>query len=114
MQNGEPIHQIRLADWVNKKGQLPHVKFRESGWLLVRAVNDVTQTYRFATTGPYYVEIGERPRISHGGSEFFLEWLIERTDNLKIENKKEREVVLKYHRQAHDFWQNLVDTANAK
>ena len=35
-------------------------------------------TYRFATTAPYYVEIGDQPRISKTSAQFFLDWVDER------------------------------------
>ena len=76
---------------------------------MIRAVTDVPDTYRFATTGPYYVEIGDQPRISKASAQFFLDWVTERTQNLKLEDADEREAVLKYHRQARDFWQDLVE-----
>jgi len=34
------------------------VKFNESGWFLVRVITDNPKTFRFASTAPYYVEIG--------------------------------------------------------
>ena len=39
------------------------ISFSRSGWFLVRAIADVAQTFRFASTGPFYVETeGRRSR----------------------------------------------------
>ncbi len=114
IKNGELDQQVRLDDWAKMGGKLPPLNFQESGWFVIRAVTGVPDTYRFATTGPYYVEIGYRPRISKASAQFFLDWVNERTKNLKLEDPSERETVLKYHRQARDFWRGLVEKANAE
>ncbi len=116
IKDGDVAQQVRLDDWAKTGGKLPLLKFNQSGWFLIRAVTDVPDTYRYATTGPYYVEIGYQPRISKASAQFFLDWVDERmakvTENL--EDPSQREAVLKYHRQARDFWQGLVEKANAK
>jgi hypothetical protein len=114
IKNGELAHQVRLDDWAKMGGKLPPLNFNESGWFVIRAVTDVPNTYRFATTGPYYVEIGDGPRISKSSAQFFLDWVSERANDLKLDDADEREAILKYHRQARDFWQSLVDKANAE
>ena len=63
VKNGQVKHSIPF-DKYSKSGRLPNVEFDSSGWFLVRAVTDLPNTYRFAMTGPYYVEIGGKPRIS--------------------------------------------------
>jgi len=50
------VHDVRLDDWAKSDGQLPTVEFRESGWLLVQAITSNPRTFRFASTGPVYVE----------------------------------------------------------
>ncbi len=113
VQNGRVIQSVRL-DEVAKTGRLPPVRFTESGWVLVRAVTDVDKTYRFASTGPWYVEIGEQPRISKSAAQFFLDWMNERTEKLKLEDPAERAEVLKFHDAARKFWQQRVSQANAE
>ena len=114
IKNGELAHQVRLDDWAQMGGKLPPLTFKESGWFLIRAVASVPGTYRFATTGPYYVEIGYQPRISKASAQFFLDWVNERAENVKLKDANQRESVLKYQHQARDFWQGLVEKANAK
>jgi hypothetical protein len=90
------------------------VKFQRSGWLLIRAVTDNVKTYRFASTGPYYVEIAGTPRISKQSAQFFLDWVQERAKQIQLSDPAQREEVIKYHRTARDFWQKKVEEANAE
>ncbi len=114
IRDGELAHQVRLDEWAKLNGKLPPMVFKESGWFLIRAVTGVPDTYRFATTGPYYVQIGYEPRISKSSAQFFLDWVTERARNLKLKDPAQREAVIKYQRQARDFWKNLVEKSNAK
>lgn len=111
VKNGEVVHQVRLRDYAEMGGQLPSVTFKESGWLLIRAVTDNPKTYRFASTGPYYVEIGEKLRISRQAASFFLEWVEERMAQLDLTDQEQQEAVLKYHRAARSYWQKVVSAA---
>ena len=45
-------------------GKLATITFDRSGWFLVRAVADFPYTFRFASTAPFYVEIGDAKRLS--------------------------------------------------
>jgi hypothetical protein len=105
---------VRLEDWAKQGGHLPPVKFERSGWMLIRARTNNPQTHRFAMTGPYYVEIGYQKRVSKESAQFFLDWVHERVKLLKLTDETERAEVVKYHRAARDFWQKLVDEANAE
>jgi hypothetical protein len=85
----------------------------ESGWFLVRAIANVTNTFRFASTGPWYVEIGSQPRqVQRASAQFFLDWLRERMTALKLDDPQKREEVLQPLRVAEKFWQAKV-TASA-
>jgi hypothetical protein len=79
IKNGEVERSVRLDEYA-RTGQLPPITFTESGWFLVRAVCDLENTFRFASTGPYYVEIGQKPRISKASAQFFLDWVNERIE----------------------------------
>ncbi|TVS14213.1 MAG: hypothetical protein EA424_20270 [Planctomycetaceae bacterium] len=87
--------------------------FDASGWMLVRAVTDHPRTYRFASTGPYYVEIGDQPRISRRAAEFFADWVLQRARQIDLPDPRQRESVIRYHRAARDFWADRVSMANA-
>ncbi|NQU24293.1 MAG: hypothetical protein HQ567_23675 [Candidatus Nealsonbacteria bacterium] len=113
IKNGRIEHSISFEDY-SKSGRLPKLRFQQSGWFLVRAVTDLPKTYRFAMTGPYYVEIGDRRRISKQAAQFFLDWVYERAKQIKLSDPKQHREVLGYHRQARDFWQDRVQRATAE
>ena len=105
---------MSFSEW-KQTGSLGTVKFDQSGWFLVRAMADVPRTFRFASTGPFYVEVGSSPRrISKTSAQFFLDWVYERARQIKLDERQQRENVMKYHRAARDYWQRLVDGANAE
>lgn len=112
VKNGEVVQKVKLDQWAAANGKLPKVHFEKSGWLLVRAVTDNPQTYRFASSGPYYVEIDGKPRISKTSAQFFLDWVYERAKRIKLDDEAQRKEVLMYHRAARDFWKKKVEQAN--
>ena len=71
------------------------------------------QTYRFAMTGPYYVEIGYKRRISKSAAQFFLDWVYERAKQIKLDDPQQQQEVIRWHRQARDYWKDLLSKANA-
>jgi hypothetical protein len=111
VKDGRVVQSVRL-DEMAKTGHLPPVKFTESGWVLVRAVTDNAKTYRFASTAPWYVEFGDKPRISKQSAQFFLDWMNERTEKLKLADADQRREVLEFHDQARKFWEQRVAEAN--
>jgi hypothetical protein len=113
IKNGRVEQEVRFAQYA-KTGRLPKIKFNDSGWFLIRAVTDQSKTYRFAMTGPYYVEMGYRQRISRRSVQFFLDWLTERARQLEIDQPDQRREVLEYYRRARDFWQDRLAKANAE
>jgi hypothetical protein len=114
IQNGKLVSSACGCDW-NSGDPLERLTFDESGWFLVRTLADVPDTFRFASTGPFYVEREDAPmRISKSSAQFFLDWVRERIARVKIENPTELEEVLHYHREAEKFWQAEVDRANAE
>lgn len=114
IKNGRVVQSVRLDDWAKNGGVLPDLEFEESGWFLVRAVTDVEKTYRFASTGPYYVEFGGQPRISKEATEFFLNWAKERRDMIKLTDPAQREQVLEEHERAIKFWEARLEKANSE
>jgi hypothetical protein len=108
VQNGKPIHQVRLDEFAKKKGKLPFVEFETSGWFLVRAVTNNPNVYQFASTGPYYVELNHEPRISRASVEYFLTWLDEA--GAKFAGNA---AVLAEIEAARPFWEERLERANA-
>ena len=114
VKNGKVAHAVRLDDWAAAHGHLPDLEFAESGWFLVRAVTSDSKSYRVGSTGPYYVEIGGVSRVSKASAQFFLDWVYDRARNIDVQDRQKRREVLQYHRAARDFWQRLLDRADAK
>ncbi len=113
VKNGRVIHQVRLQDYAQAGGKLPKVVFQSSGWMLVRAIAKNPDTFRFGSTGPYYVEIDEQPMISRSAAQFFLDWVYERARQVKLDDPQQQHEVMSFHRTARDFWQAKVEAANA-
>jgi len=112
IKNGLIAARIPYSEW-RKTGSLGSIQFTESGWFLIRAITDNPITFRFASTAPYYVEIGERPRrISKASSQFFLDWVRERMERVNLKDPAQKEAVLKHHRIAEAFWKEKVSQAN--
>ena len=113
IKNGRVEQEIRFDEYA-KTGRLPKLRFDQSGWFLIRAVTDQPKTYRFGMTGPYYVEMDYERRISKRSAEFFLDWVLERARQIRLEDPDQRRQVLECHRKARDFWRDLVSRANAE
>jgi len=114
VKNGEVEHSVRLDKWAAAGGRLPELEFAESGWFLIRAVAANSKTYRFASTGPYYIQIGDKSRVSRESAQFFLDWVNQRARRIKIDEPDKKAEVVKYHDQAREFWSDLVSQANAE
>ena len=113
IKNGQIARAVPFEEW-RKSGSLGALHFKESGWFLVRAITDNPKTFRFASTAPYYVEIGKtKSRVSKTSAMFFLDWVRERSKRVKLDDATQREEVLKYHTMAEKFWLEKVAQANA-
>lgn len=107
VKNGRVEYNIRLSDLAKKQGRLPPLEFDKSGWFLVRAVTSSTETYQYATTGPYYVEQHYQSRISRASVNYFLEWL-----EAAASKFADNEAVLADIAKARPFWEDLLTRAN--
>jgi hypothetical protein len=117
IKNGNVDAEVRLADWKDKKGKLPPVTFDAGGWFLVRAVTNNSQTYQFASTGPYYVEQGMQPRISKKSVLFFLDWIAAAEDHLRnLPSLPAGDLATQLAQQetARKFFADLLTHANAE
>ena len=96
-------------------GSLGSLRFERSGWFLVRAIADNNTAFRFASTAPYYVEIGtERHHISRRSTAFFRKWIDDRIDQIERTELENPEEVLKYQYKARTFWEKRFANANAE
>jgi hypothetical protein len=96
-----------------KPAALGKLTFTSSGWFLVRAIADVPRTFRFASTAPWYVEVGKATRrVSRASARFFLEWTDERIKRINVSDRAQREEVLEPHRRAREYWAAVLARAN--
>jgi hypothetical protein len=87
------------------------------GWFLVRAIADVEETFRFASTAPWFVETEQtQHRISRQPAQFFLDWVDERIVRVRnnVQSEADRREVLTWHDRARSFWSERVRMANAE
>jgi hypothetical protein len=100
---------------LTETGRLGTLRFDKSSWFLVRAITEKENTFRFASTAPFYVEIGaQKRRISRASAQFFLDWLRERMGRVKLDDERERDAVIAFHRTAEACWRERVEAANAE
>jgi hypothetical protein len=109
VKNGSVEYEVRLDELARREGRLPPLEFSASGWFLVRAVTSNPDTYQFASTGPYYVQLNYQPRISRASVEYFLKWLDEAADEFA-----DNPAVLGDIAAARPFWKDLLRRANAE
>lgn len=117
IKNGDVAAEVRLADWKDKKGKLPPVTFEAGGWFLVRAVTSNPQTYQFASSGPYYVELNAKPLVSKKSVQFFLDWIDAADARLRTlpgQDEAKLNEQLAEQEGARKFFQALLATANAQ
>lgn len=116
IKNGTIADEVRLANWAKSGGRLPPLEFDDSGWFLVRAVTTNTKKYQLAISGPYYVEQGGQPRVSRSSVRFFLDWIdaaVAHYRDRKDLDAPSREKSLAEQAEARQFFERLLDTANA-
>ncbi len=116
IQNGKVSRIIECSDERTQRHTFEY-SVDEPGWFLVRAVADVENTFRFATTAPWFVEVGDvEHRISRGSVQFFLDWVNERIERVKAKIKEgaQRDRVLVWHERAREFWTERLRIANAE
>jgi hypothetical protein len=109
--NGQIVDTIAFDGQAKLRSKLT---LNESGWFLVRAIADNANTFRFASTAPYYVEIGTtNSRISRRSVQFFLDWLDERRARVpqKLTDPAKLAEVLEYHNAARCVWLKMLERA---
>lgn len=114
VRDGEVKSRVSAEEFA-RTGKLGTLTFEASGWFLVRAIAENDKTFRFASTAPFYVEVGEaKRRVSKAAVTFFLEWVKERAARVKLADAEQRREVSKHHAAADKFWRGLLERANAE
>jgi hypothetical protein len=118
LDSADPIDRVELVhNGRAQKISFPgRVRVTESGWFLVRAVTTLTNTLRFASTGPFYVELKGRSSAppQRESARFFVTWCDERLATLSANSQLtagQKEDVLQPWREARAFWQAKADAA---
>ena len=116
VQNGKVVRRVACRK-VRRQEQVIEIEVKESGWFLIRAISDDPNVFRFASTGPFYLEIGEtKKRISRASSQFFLDWVDERIERVRrnVADESQRKEVLQAHKDARRWWRKRIEESNAK
>jgi len=111
-------HRLQAAGYDAGTGvlSLPPQTFAESGWFLVRAVCRRPDTFCFASTAPFYVEVGKAPRrISRAAVTFWAGWVKERIGLMRAggAGSDHLDAMLEPELEAERFWQAQLGQANA-
>jgi hypothetical protein len=109
--NGEAIYHARLDEYAKQGGKIPALEISESGWLVVRVVTQCEETYRLATTAPYYVEVDGKLRIERSACEMFLKWLEKSIQEQKANDAQTAQASESYYQGALEFWRKRVEMA---
>ena len=107
IKNGKVVESVPYSKW-RKSKKIGEVIFDKSGWFLIRTLTDNPGTYRFAMTAPYYVEIGDSPKLIDKESvDFFLEWAKQAAERNPETEPEKRALVDKYSKETIEFWENI-------
>jgi len=112
----EIVRDGKVERTVPAKDALGRLEFASSGWFLVRSVAKNEKTFRFASTAPFYVEIGaEKRRVSRASARFFADWVEERMGRIRqaVKDEKQLAEILEPQLKAKEFWSELAKKANA-
>lgn len=110
VRDGEVVKAIPVGE-PSFQGSLGTITFAESGWFLVRAIADVPNTFRFASTAPFYVEVDGKKKVQPRSARFFLDWTKERAAEVArlLRDPDQRREVLRHHEEAEQYWRRLAD-----
>ncbi len=113
--NGAIVARAACNDQLSQQHTL-EMEVNGAGWFLVRAIADVDETFRFASTAPWFVDTaGGEQRISKASAQFFLDWTRERIGRVQssVADPNRLREVLRPHGKAEAFWLSKVAHANA-
>jgi hypothetical protein len=116
IKNGEVVDTIDCSDELEQRHTVD-LSVDGPSWILVRAIADVNNTFRFATSAPWFFEVpGGEHHISRASVQFFLDWVDERINRVKanIKDESRRERVLAWHNAARQFWTDRLKMSNAR
>jgi len=83
-----------------------------SGYTLI----DKPGTFRFASTAPFYVEVGARKTtVRRASAQFFLDWAVEREKQVRaaLQSPEQRDEVIRHHEAARRYWEEMLARSDA-
>lgn len=113
----DPIQAVELVrNGHIEEIRLPaKIRLDSSGWFLVRARAGITNTFRFASTAPWYVEVAGSPGPAQKESaQFFVDWCQDRIKILQSRDPLDavqKEELLAPWRSALSFWEGKIRAA---
>lgn len=116
IKNGEIVRTLQPEPAESQRLETS-LHLNSGGWFLIRAFTENSETFRFASTAPYFVEFKDQPRyVSRNSVDFFLAWTREREKRVRanISDRDQLASVLPYHLSAIEFWERLLREANAE
>jgi hypothetical protein len=111
--NGDAIYHARLDEYAKQGGKIPALPITESGWLVIRVVTQREETYRLATTAPYYVQVDGQTRISRRACEMFLKWLEGSIAQQQQTDASAAQAASPYTTAALKFWRDRAASATS-
>ena len=112
--NGQLLESISGTTQLTQKHSLT-LPLAKPGWILVRAITNRQDTFRFASTAPWYIDAeSQQPVINEASAKFFLNWVDERISRIEknVRNPQQRQSILAPHREARRFWQQRVSQSS--
>lgn len=113
----DPVAAVELVrnGHIERVNLPSRITLQESGWFLLRAIANVTNTFRFAGTAPWYVEVDGKPMHPRRESaQFFVDWSRERMAKLEALTEitvAQKEELLQPWREAETFWRDRLTAA---
>lgn len=115
--NGRVHYRVPLSEFAQTNGLIPTIHADQSGWVTVRVVATYDQHLRYATSAPWWIEIGDQPRVTREAVAFFQGWQQEYEQHLRQQfeaqrlTKAELDRLAPFIRYARRFWEQKASIA---
>jgi len=107
IQNGESVRSIPFEEY-SESGELPVVEITKGGWFTLLIVTDQHDSYSYAMTAPFYVEVEGEPRFVDPKSvDFFIAALKKRASQIQVTDPAKKKAVFEEYRGAYEYFRKL-------
>jgi hypothetical protein len=106
--NGRIHFTAKLDEFARQGGVIPTLETKQSGWVLARVVTLFPDHFRAASTAPWYIEVGSRPRITSESCRFFQTWLNDFEAERRSLPAQELATLAPMVKAARSFWQQRL------